>query len=273
MRCSAKHGYAHIALLSAVLLMPLHAHSASDTIDQHASTVKPEFIFKTKDNLQGLVDQAITTAQKDNTLLLLVLGAQWCHDSRGLAAQFSSDPLHSIITARFETLFVDVAYYNDLRWLTEQFGYPGYFATPSVMVIDPHSHVLLNRSSMPLWNQADSVSQEEYQRYFATVGENAHSDSALPQETRERLLSLSKQPTERLFTGLAKLSPMLRDAIENDPEDLSQLRALSNELYEFRIQLQKDIIARYESALSEPDKAMPFPDYGPFSWEIDDASQ
>ena len=113
--------------------------------------------------------------------------------------------LHEIISNRFETVFVDVGYYKDYRGLTRQFGYPGYFATPSVMVIEPKQQQLLNMQTMPTWNAAHSVSSEEYLDYFSTIGTAERPEpESLSTEQKERVSQVhnfANQQTARLFEG------------------------------------------------------------------------
>ncbi|MEC8419069.1 MAG: thioredoxin family protein, partial [Pseudomonadota bacterium] len=79
------------------------------------------------------VVHAQSEAFKQNKLLLVVLGAQWCHDSTGLAKRFSSNEMQRILTPHYETVFVDVGMLEDRRNITERFNYPIYYATPTVM--------------------------------------------------------------------------------------------------------------------------------------------
>ena len=253
-----------IVLLLTFLIAPL-ANAADSDID-----VLPQYQYLPSDSVMEQVETARLKAIQADKLLLLVLGAQWCHDRRGLSQQFSTPTLHEIISNRFETVLVNVGYYKDYRGLTRQFGYPGYFATPSVMVIEPQQQQLLNMQTMPTWNAAHSVSSEEYLDYFSTIGTaEIPEPESLSTEQKERVSQVhnfANQQTARLFEGFKLISPLLQGAVEDQLNDFTELEALSDEAYAFRMQLQKDIHTLHQLAL-ESDQALGYPSYGPFSWE------
>lgn len=235
--------------------------------DNHDAPVLADYQYQYSEQLKERVAQAQIRAAEQHKLLLLVLGAQWCHDSRGLAQTFSTASIHTIISSRFETVFIDVGYYRDVRWLTEQYDYPGYFATPSVMVIDPKSGALLNRNTMPMWNTADSVSEAEYTQYFSEVGSASSTEPAIPQASLDSINTFAKQQTERLFVGFNALSPLLQAAVEDQPVDYAELERISEEVYEFRMMLQRDLHQLYKQAQLPAMEALSFPEYDLQSWE------
>ena len=100
---------------------------------------------------------------------MFVLGAQWCHDSRGLAANFSKPAMQEILQQKYETLFIDVGFLKDRRNVTERFDYPAYFATPTVLIIAPDTKQLLNQSSLQIWQAADSVDFDTYLNQFSDI--------------------------------------------------------------------------------------------------------
>ena len=79
-----------IFLLSGMFsaLLPLYTSA-----DEESHIVLEQFTFNPVANPMADVDEAIKGAIKRDKLLLLVLGAQWCHDSRGLASRFSDEKL------------------------------------------------------------------------------------------------------------------------------------------------------------------------------------
>jgi thioredoxin-related protein len=251
-----------------LFLSGCQTHSHSDR------PVLPEYKFEDRENTQADVNNAIARALAADKLLLLVLGAQWCHDSRGLAQQFSTDTMQTLLKSRFETVFVNVGYYKDLRPLTTQFGYPGYFATPSVMVIDPKTKQLLNMPTMAIWNTADSISSNEVFAYFETVGIDrlppVNKDTEQYTQS-QRIQQFADTETERLFSGFELLGPMVQQAVDGQLQDDTQLLALADEIYAFRMALQADIHQLYQqlnSAASDGYKqVIHLPTYGPFSWE------
>ena len=112
------------------------------------------------------VDMALIAARDEGTKVLLVLGGNWCHDSRGLAAKFEEPELADLIAQSYELVWVDVGYRDRNLDVGARFGVPELFGTPTVLILSPEGE-LLNRSSVHDWRTADSKSYEETYGYFA----------------------------------------------------------------------------------------------------------
>lgn len=260
--------HAVFVFLSASLLLT----SCSSTSHQAESVtvpVLPQYVFRDEVDPIHTVKQAQEKALQANKLLLVVLGAQWCHDSTGLAQKFSTPSMQAILNERFETVFVDVGYYKDQRAVTALFNYPGYYATPLVMVVEPASSQLLNVQSLIQFNKADAISAHDYETYFATIALEKESVSTL--SNHPDIADFSAKQTERLFNGFTKLQPLFKAAIEGELKEFDEIKALSEEIYQFRVALQKDIHWLHKQATLDEKSGqvclLDFPSYGPFSWE------
>jgi thiol-disulfide isomerase/thioredoxin len=230
--------------------------------------VLPQYIFKHDQNYLTSIDQAQTKALGENKLLMLVLGAEWCHDSTGLAKKFSTLKMQNILTERFEVLFIDVDFFEDRHDIAQKFGYPAYFGTPTVMVIEPKTSSLLNLLSIPKWQNADSIPLNEYVHYFKTVG----LDARQPQSNNLRLslqfdLFTQKQ-VERLKNGFDYLRPIWKEVRTEKNKDGTQLQIVAEEVWQFRVQLQKDIHSLYEQMNQKDRTELELPVYDKFSWEL-----
>lgn len=234
-----------------------------------SATVLPQYVYSPDSDPVAKVQAVQLTAKANNKLLLVVLGAQWCHDSTGLAKRFSTAEMQAILSERFETVFVDVGYYQDQRAVTELFGYPGYYATPLVMVVDPRTSTLLNLQSLSQFNQADSIPLKEYLSYFSTIGLEKETITHLSQNPE--VIKFAKEQTARLFAGFKVLSPIFKGAVENNLKEFDDVKPLFEEVYAFRVALQKDIHWLHRQAIldekSDQVCLLDFPSYGPFSWE------
>ena len=241
--------------------------------NESSHTVLEQFTFNPVEDPMGDVEKALNGAIKQNKLLLLVLGAQWCHDSRGLASRFSDETLLEVIDNKYHTVFIDVGYLQDRRNITQRFGYPSYFATPTVMVIEPKSERLLNAESMDIWAFAASISLDEYVDYFAD--DLFHVDSTtelkkdhveLNKEKFTAIQAFTNKQAERLNQAYIKLSPMLAKSDKGKaPEEFV---SLWKEVRTFRLTLQKDIIELTKEAhTAGTDSHLIFPEYAQFSWE------
>ncbi|MDM7859026.1 hypothetical protein QTP81_00225 [Alteromonas sp. ASW11-36] len=261
--------FKHLALL---VLLFIGTSISACAVD-NKTAVLPQYEYQYSDELADTVTQTTERAIANDKLLLLVLGAHWCHDSRGLASSMSTPEVNEVVQTRFETLFIDVAYYRDVRWLTEQYRYPGYFATPSVMVIDPKTNQLLNMQTMPMWNTAHDVAVEDVEAYFATIGDNpvnAQRD-AKKDHLYQQVEAFAKRETDRLFAAFRIIGPLMQQAIEDELEDETYLVEVAEAAYDFRMQLQKDIHALYAQVdQNDEDVELSFPQYPAMVWESAD---
>ena len=111
------------------------------------------------------VDAALERAKLRGNRVLLVMGANWCHDSRGLAAKFEKPQFQTLIDLNYELVYVDVGMKNRNIDIAQRYGINDIVGTPTVLVLTADG-VLLNRDTAPTWRNADSRSDEETLTYF-----------------------------------------------------------------------------------------------------------
>lgn len=119
------------------------------------------------------VDRALAAARANNTNAVIVLGGNWCHDSRGLAAKFEARELAALIEERYELVYVDVGYRDRNLDVARRLGVDELYGTPTVLIVSG-AGALLNRESVHDWRTADSKPYGEtlayFQRYAAMSG-------------------------------------------------------------------------------------------------------
>jgi hypothetical protein len=248
-------------LLFLICSLPLFLSSCQSP--QAVTEVLPQYVFKAAPQLMVSIEKAKDQALIKDKLLLLVLGAQWCHDSTGLAKNFSTAKMQTILQERFETLFIDVGYFEDQHNIVQKFGYPAYFGTPTVLVIDPKTDRLLNQNTIPKWQSADSISMEEYLTYFNTVGLNAPP----PQINNPQLVLFIQKQVQRLRQGFDYLRPIWKDVLSEKNNDTALLSSVAEEVWHFRVTLQKDIHNLYKQAAKIDGADLIYPVYDKMSWE------
>jgi thiol-disulfide isomerase/thioredoxin len=121
-------------------------------------------------NAMADVNAALMAAQAGGKNVLLVLGGNWCHDSRGLAAKFERDELAAVIAESYELVYVDVGYRDRNLDVPARFGVMELFGTPTVLIVSPEGD-LLNRDSVHEWRTADSKPYDETLGYFRRYAE------------------------------------------------------------------------------------------------------
>ena len=76
---------------------------------QAAAPAHPEArAYSEKADAAGDVDAALARAAASGKRVLLVLGANWCHDSRALAGWLETPRFAALTAAHYEVVFVDV---------------------------------------------------------------------------------------------------------------------------------------------------------------------
>ncbi len=140
------------------------ATSDKDHHDAHHSDDNPRPFDETS-NATMDVDAALASAQISGKRVLLVLGGNWCHDSRGLAGKFQQAELSAVINDHYELVYVDVGHRDRNLHIAERFGVAQIFGTPTILILSPMSD-LLNEASVHDWRTADSKPYDETLAYF-----------------------------------------------------------------------------------------------------------
>ncbi len=250
-------------LLHIALMMLVFANHSLAVNTDPKSTGDAVPSFEPSDNDLQRVQDALERASQNDKLALVVLGANWCHDSTGFLSKSYSPEVKPILDQNFETVLIDLGNYDDKTAITAMFDYPIYFGTPTVMVVEPNSKRLLNEDSLSLFNQADSLELDEYQRYFSAFDGNEPSPLLTRNSVVEKsaLSAFEEQHIQRLLKAYEYLAPMMAAEDAGQLEDKSEFYSAWNEVKSYRFELQKDIFAlRYESRED-------FPRYPAFSWE------
>lgn len=109
------------------------------------------------------VDAALARAGQRDTRVLLVMGANWCHDSRALAGWLETQRFAELVEANYELVFVNVGMPqtgdgHNLD-IAQRFGLATLPGTPNLLVIDADGN-LLNADSATSWRNAASRSED-----------------------------------------------------------------------------------------------------------------
>lgn len=131
-----------------------------------AATDHPEARpFEESADATAQVDAALARAQLNEKRVILVMGANWCHDSRGLAGWFAQPRFAAMLEAKYELVYVDVGHKDRNIDIARRFGLKSIKGTPTVLVLSS-SGDLLNRQSAPKWRDAASREQDDIFAYF-----------------------------------------------------------------------------------------------------------
>ena len=92
----------------APLLLALVAASPALAAPAAAAQVDPGEYFPPKADAHADLNAAIIDAARTGRTLLIVFGADWCHDSRALARTLTSERFRSEFAGRYAVVFIDV---------------------------------------------------------------------------------------------------------------------------------------------------------------------
>ncbi len=110
------------------------------------------------------VDATLFAARQLEKQALIVMGANWCHDSRALAGHFQKPRFQTLFAKSFELVYVDTGLKggdtnNDVA---QRFGLPAIKGTPTVFIIDKAGKAL-NLDSATAWrNSAERTEDAVY---------------------------------------------------------------------------------------------------------------
>lgn len=212
-------------------------------------------LFVPSDDVSGEVSSVLARALDADKLALIVLGANWCHDSRALAARLNEEPLQTLVDRGFVSALIDVGYYERGQSVMQRFGEQIYYATPTVLVVDPRTETIVGHPDRHQWGAAASISMADSLNYFREISEARKTALAgVPEHdeaSRAGLDALSQFESiqaVRIARGYEVVGPLLAvlDQSGEKPEAFDQLW---RELAALRNGISEDIFAHRQSLL------------------------
>jgi len=122
------------------------------------------------------VDAAFARASENEKRVLLVMGANWCHDSRALAGWLESERIGALVEDRYELVFVNIGMPqqgdgHNLH-IARRFGLEDLPGTPNLLVLTADGE-LVNADTATTWRNAASRSETEIHDELAVLAEKA----------------------------------------------------------------------------------------------------
>lgn len=141
-----------------------HADGAHGGDDPHHKN-SPRPYDATADAWNDLT-RTMVAARQSGKRAIIVMGANWCHDSRGLAFHFENPEFRAEhITPFFEQVYIDVGEKNRNIDIAQKFGLEDIKGTPTIFILSSEGEVL-NFDTAPTWRNAASRSKEDIIEYF-----------------------------------------------------------------------------------------------------------
>lgn len=146
--------------------LEVHVETAIDSHageDHHEDGPRP--YDETRDGWADL-NTTRAAAKQSGKRAMIVMGANWCHDSRGLASYFEDPDFRAEhLTPYYEQVYIDVGEKNRNVDIAQHLGVESIVGTPTVFILESDGTVL-NLETAPTWRNAASRSEEEIVKYF-----------------------------------------------------------------------------------------------------------
>lgn len=125
---------------------------------------------------QADIDTAMQQSMTTGKMTIIAMGANWCHDSRALAAQFEKPRFQTLLQDHFSLVYVDVGKKDRNINIAQKFGVESIVGTPTVFIIGANGKVL-NLETAPTWRNAASRTENDIFTYFANFSEKTSSQN------------------------------------------------------------------------------------------------
>ncbi|KPQ24261.1 MAG: Thioredoxin-like protein [Porphyrobacter sp. HL-46] len=157
-----------------VAALALSACATTPNASPAAPTYPEAKSFAVSPDAMGDVDAALARAKANDKRVLLVMGANWCHDSRALAGWLETPRLSALVAERYELVFVNVGLPqtgdgHNLA-IAERFGLEGFPGTPALLVLTAKGE-LVNADTAQSWRNAASRSEDAIHAELAALAE------------------------------------------------------------------------------------------------------
>jgi len=238
-------------------------------------------LYLPSENQMEDIDKTIARANDNNKLALVVMGANWCHDSRSLASKLYQPDVKEIIEANYELVFIDVGYLSKIKTVITRFGMPVIYATPTVLIVDPKTQKLINADNMHIWREAASLSILQTIEYFSEVAKNRKSrlaalstidgvDMAKLKELNRSISDFEQTQAARVYKAYAIVGSLLKE--KKDGGKAEDFAKHWTAVADYRYKLTDHLIKlRQQAKVIASDKnsnmTLSLPEYSSFEWE------
>lgn len=118
------------------------------------------------------VDAALVRAAERGTLVMVVLGANWCHDSRALAGWLQTERFSALVSEHYEVVYLDAGHPQSGEGrnldIAARFGVEDITGTPTLLILASEGR-LLNPDTAKSWRNAASRNEDEIYEELALV--------------------------------------------------------------------------------------------------------
>ncbi|TMM45840.1 thioredoxin family protein [Qipengyuania marisflavi] len=138
--------------------------AADQRVAQTAAPAHPEArSYDAASDASADVDAALARAAQSGRNVLIVMGGNWCHDSRALAGWLETPRFAALVEQNFDLVFVNIGMPqtgdgHNLE-IARRYGLEELPGTPNLLVVAPDG-TLLNPDTATSWRNAASRSED-----------------------------------------------------------------------------------------------------------------
>lgn len=159
--------FAAFMMMQTVVHMTTPASPVLPTVNIAHAEARP--FLETADAMRD-VDTALAAAVAGDDKVIVIMGANWCHDSRALAGWFAMPRFATMLSGRYQVVYVNVGtpqtgHGRNLD-VAKRFGIRKVKGTPLVMVLSADGKLLNSPKDAASWRNAASRSEQEIFGYF-----------------------------------------------------------------------------------------------------------
>ena len=150
-------------LLAALLLTGCATLINADSAAAPTHDYPEATAYIVSDDAMGDVDAALERASESGKRVMLVMGANWCHDSRALAGWLESERFAGLIGREYELVYVNIGMpqrgdgHN--LGIARRFGLADLPGTPNLLVLTADGE-LVNAETATTWRNAASREED-----------------------------------------------------------------------------------------------------------------
>jgi thioredoxin-like negative regulator of GroEL len=161
-------------IVLAALAVTACASSASAPSPAPAAPKPEARSYLVSDNATADVDAALARARQSGKRVLLVMGANWCGDSRALAGWLATDRFAELIERKYELVFVNIGMPKSgdghNLGIARRFGVTDLPGLPNVLVLTGDG-VLVNPTTATSWRNAESRTGDAVYEELASLAD------------------------------------------------------------------------------------------------------
>ncbi|MBN9554675.1 MAG: thioredoxin family protein [Alphaproteobacteria bacterium] len=157
---AALTGFAGTASADPAPKMPFATMAELPIVEKH--------VYDEDANADKVVDDALARAKKNNKLLLIDLGGNWCPDCIILHNLMEVPEMKKFIDAHYEVALVDVGRFDKNAQIGARYGYNTRLkGVPTVLVVDPKTNKVINGERVFALSTARSQTPQALADYLA----------------------------------------------------------------------------------------------------------